>query len=41
MLDLDYKVVKYIFHSDKTIKVGDISNQLEIPHSTIGSCITR
>ena len=42
MLDLEYKVLKVIFRSKKKkLKVGEISNQLHLPHSTIGSCVKR
>ena len=40
MLDLEYKVIKFIYRSKK-LKVGEISNQLHLPHSTIGSCVKR
>jgi len=41
MLDLDYKVLKEIYHSPKSVKVSYIAKSLSIPHSTIGSCIKR
>lgn len=41
MLDLDYKVIKFIFRSKEPIKVGKISNELKLPHSTIGSSVKR
>ena len=41
MLDLDYKVVKFLFKADKPLKVGEIANNLKLPHSTLGSCIKR
>ena len=41
MLDLDYKVLKILYRSSKPLKVGDISKLLEIPHSTVGTCIKR
>jgi len=40
MLDLEYKVIKIIYRSEK-LKVGGISNQLQLPHSTVGSCVKR
>ena len=41
MLDLDYKVLKKIYYSPKSVKVGYIAKSLNVPHSTIGSCIKR
>lgn len=41
MLELDYKVLKKIYHSSKHLKVGDLAKILRFPHSTIGSCIKR
>ncbi len=42
MLDLEYKVLKVIFRSKKKkLKVGENSNQLHLPHSTIGSFVKR
>lgn len=41
MSNLDYKVLKYLFESEKPLKIGDIKKDLEIPHSTLGSCIER
>ncbi|MFX1277114.1 MAG: metal-dependent transcriptional regulator [Promethearchaeota archaeon] len=41
MLDIEYKVLKIVFRADKAIKVGEISNELNLAHSTIGSCIKR
>jgi DtxR family Mn-dependent transcriptional regulator len=40
MLDLDYKVLKFLYRNND-LKVGVISKELGIPHSTIGSCIKR
>lgn len=40
MLDLDYKVLKFLYRHNN-LKVGIISKELGIPHSTIGSCIKR
>ena len=41
MLDLDYKVLKELYRSSDSLKVGDLAKILELPHSTIGSCIKR
>ena len=40
MLELDYQVMK-ILNRSNDIKVGDISKKINIPHSTIGSCVKR
>lgn len=41
MLDLDYKVLKVLYRTPILLKVGEISKLLNIPHSTIGTCIKR
>ena len=41
MLELDYKVLKIIYHSSRILKVGDLAKSLGFPHSTIGSSIKR
>ncbi len=41
MLDLDCKVLKLLHRSPVPLKVGDIAIALDIPHSTIGSCVKR
>ncbi len=41
MLDLDYIVIKTLFKSLSGIKVGDLKKFLNLPHSTLGSCIKR
>jgi len=41
MIDLDFKVIKFIYNFDETIKIGHMSRILNIPHSTLGSCIKR
>jgi len=43
MLDLDYKALKILFHTEKEklLKVGELAKKLNLPHSTIGSCIKR
>ena len=40
MLDIDYRVLKALYRY-KTLKVGTIAKELDVPHSTIGSCIKR
>ncbi|MFX1277552.1 MAG: metal-dependent transcriptional regulator [Promethearchaeota archaeon] len=40
MLDLDYLVLKKVFKHGE-LKVGSIAKNLEVPHSTVGSCIKR
>jgi len=41
LVELDYQVIKFLFKENKFLKVGEISNKMEIPHSTLGSCIGR
>ena len=41
MLDLDYKVLKKIYISEKPLKVGNLAKVLNVAHSTIGSCVKR
>ncbi|MCP4762637.1 MAG: MarR family transcriptional regulator, partial [archaeon] len=41
MLNIDYKVLKRIYRSKNPIKVGELADILELPHSTMGSCIKR
>ena len=41
MLELEYKVLKEIFHTSDPLKVGDVAKILNFPHSTIGSCVKR
>lgn len=36
---MDFQVIKHLMEKPK--KVSEIAKQLEIPHSTIGSCIKR
>ena len=40
MEDLDYKVLRMLYKHG-ALKVGAISKKIEMPHSTIGSCIKR
>lgn len=41
MIGLDYSVVKLLHRSDLPLKVGGIAKKLNLPHSTLGSCIVR
>ncbi len=41
MMDLDYKVLKYLYRSQKPMKIGTIAKDLGIKHSTLGSCISK
>jgi DtxR family Mn-dependent transcriptional regulator len=41
LLDLDYKVLKILYRSSIPLKVGELSKLLELPHSTVGTCIKR
>jgi Mn-dependent DtxR family transcriptional regulator len=41
MLDLDYIVIKTLYKSQIELKIGEIKKILNIPHSTLGSCIKR
>lgn len=41
MLDLDCIVIKTLFKSQSSLKIGEIKKILNIPHSTLGSCIKR
>jgi len=41
MLDLDYHVIKFLFKSQNSMKIGEIKKKLKIHHSTLGSCIKR
>ena len=41
MLDLDYKILKLLYRSQKSLKVGEISKIMDLPHSTVGTCIKR
>ncbi|MFW9829643.1 MAG: metal-dependent transcriptional regulator [Candidatus Thorarchaeota archaeon] len=40
MLDLDYQVLKELF-KEQEMKVGKLAKKLDLPHSTVGSCIKR
>ncbi len=41
MQDLDYTVIKFLYRKSIPLKVGKLAKELSIPHSTLGSCITR
>jgi len=41
MQDLDYSVVKLLYRQSTPLKIGKIAKELRVPHSTLGSCITR
>ena len=41
MQNLDYIVIKFLFRNSVPLKVGKLARELNIPHSTLGSCITR
>ena len=41
MQDLDYIVVKLLYRQSTPLKIGKIAKELRVPHSTLGSCITR
>lgn len=41
MIDLDYMVIKFIFRSKKSMKIGEMAKLLNLPHTTLGSCIKR
>lgn len=41
MVKLDYDVIKVLFRTNNLLKIGELSNRMEVPHSTLGSCIGR
>ncbi len=41
MNHLDYRVITFLFEEKKPLRIGTIKNSLDIPHSTLGSCIER
>ncbi len=41
MQGLDYIVIKYLYRKSVPLKVGKLAKELSIPHSTLGSCVTR
>jgi DtxR family Mn-dependent transcriptional regulator len=40
-VNLDYKVLVTLYKQDMSFKVGDLAQELNLAHSTIGSCIKR
>jgi DtxR family Mn-dependent transcriptional regulator len=41
MIDLDYKVLKFLLNNKKPIRVSQMARKLDIKHSTLGSCVKR
>ncbi len=41
MQDLDSKVLKLIYQENRPLKIGELKELLQLPHSTIGSCVKR
>ena len=41
MVELDYLVLKHIYREGNALKVGTIAKILNLPHSTMGSCVSR
>jgi len=41
MQNLDYTVIKFLYRKSVPLKIGKLAKELSIPHSTLGSCITR
>ena len=41
MQGLDYIVIKFLYRKSVPLKVGKLAKELSIPHSTLGSCVTR
>jgi len=41
MIDLDYKVIKFLYTNKKPIRISQIAHKLKIKHSTLGSCVKR
>ena len=41
MSELDYKVVKHLHEAKKPLKISQISKTLDVPHTTLGSCVKR
>lgn len=39
--NLDYKVLVTLYKKDLSLKVGDLAKELNLAHSTTGSCIKR
>jgi len=41
MVKLDYEVIKFLFRENTFLKIGELSKEMDVPHSTLGSCIGR
>ncbi|TXT53351.1 MAG: hypothetical protein BAJALOKI1v1_2500004 [Promethearchaeota archaeon] len=41
MTMLDYQVIKCLFRENRPLKIGQIKKLLDVPHSTLGSCVYR
>lgn len=41
MVEVDYEVIKFLFKENSFLKIGKLSKKMDIPHSTLGSCIGR
>lgn len=41
MIDLDYKVLKFLYNHKMPIKISQMARKLNIKHSTLGSCVKR
>ena len=41
MIDLDYKVIRFLYSNKKPIKVSQIASKLNKKHTTLGSCVKR
>ncbi|MFX1328130.1 MAG: metal-dependent transcriptional regulator [Promethearchaeota archaeon] len=41
MIDLDYKVLKFLYNNRKPIKISPMARKLGTKHSTLGSCVKR
>ena len=41
MIDLDYKVLKFLYNNKMPLKVSQMARKLNIKHSTMGSCVKR
>jgi DtxR family transcriptional regulator, Mn-dependent transcriptional regulator len=41
MIDLDYKVIKFLYNSKKPLKISQIAHKLNKKHTTLASCIKR
>ncbi|MHA1194956.1 MAG: metal-dependent transcriptional regulator [Promethearchaeota archaeon] len=41
MSDLDFKVLSFLFENKKPLKISQISESINVKHSTVGSCVKR